>query len=193
MGFVAWRQAVSEVVVASHRVDRKGHSSSKLLTRDKELIALPTPFVPIPVEVMRSSAYMTLGIHGRRLLDFLLIEQIAHGHQLNGRLVATYDQLAEAGIPRRKIRGAIADLEKRGLVRRTAIGCGNRRTGDRQPSRYRLTFFGSLPDRMEPTNEWRLFTAPKRRPKAPKNTSAGVTIDNLGCHTVVLRRALHGT
>jgi hypothetical protein len=177
-------------MVAAFRADQKGRSSSQLIARDRKLVQLPTPFTAIPVEVMRSPAFRTLGIHARRLLDALLVEYTAHGQRENGRLPMPYDQLErEWHIPRRKIRGAIAELDKRGLVRRTAIGSGNRRTGDRQPSLYRLTFLGSLPDRMDPTNEWKSYVASKPTPKTDRPVSLS---DIAGCHTVEPRRVSYG-
>jgi hypothetical protein len=177
-------------MVAGFRADQKGRSSSHPMGRDRKLVQVPAPFVPIPSEVMRSDAFRTLGIHARRLLDALLIEHLAHRNLENGRLVATYDQLErEWHIPRRKIRGAIAELETRGLVRRTAAGSGNRRTGDRQPSLYRLTFLHSLPERMEATNEWRSYAIPKLMPK----TDLPVSLPDIaGCHRVTPRRVSYG-
>lgn len=179
-------------MAAGFRADQKGRSSTKLIPRDRKLFKIPAPFAAIPLEVMRSPAFRTAGIHTRRLLDALLIEHVAHGSLENGHLVATYDQLEDAGIPRRKIRGAIADGEARGLIRRTAIGSGNRRTGDRAPSRYRLTFLSSVPDRMGPTDEWRNYVplpAPERRQKAHQPVPQP---DISGCHTVAPRRVPHG-
>jgi hypothetical protein len=176
-------------MVAARRHDRQGRSSSQPIPRDKKFTQIRAPFAPIPLEVMQSDAFRTLGIHARRVLDVLVIEHVAHRFLENGRLVATYDQLARAHIPRRKIRGAIKELEERGLVRRTAIGNGNRRTGDRQPSLYRLTFLGSLPDRMEPTDEWRSYVAPKPTPKTDRPVSLS---DIGGCHTVEPCRVSHG-
>jgi hypothetical protein len=176
-------------MVAARRHDRQGRSSSQPVPRDKKFVQIPAPFAPIPLEVMQSDAFRTLGIHARRVLDVLGIEHVAHRFLENGRLVATYDQLERAHIPRRKIRGAIAELETRGLIRRMAVGSGNRRTGDRQPSLYRLTFLGSVPDRMGPTDEWRSYVAPKPARKTHRPVSLS---DIGGCHTVAPRRVSHG-
>lgn len=161
------------------RPDAKGRSSALMMPREAKLIAIPAPFTAIPVAVMRSEAFRTLGIHARRVLDALLIEHNAHAGTENGRLVATYDQLErDFGISRRKISPAIHDLEKRGLIRRTSVGHGSGRTGEHVPSRYRLTFLGSLPDRMGPTDEWQHFTATKPhkisdRPVSQSNVAGG--------------------
>lgn len=132
------------------------------LPQDNQFLQPPKPYVPMPIKVMRSPAFMRLGIHARRFLDVLILEN-AKDRRQNGRLIATYDQLVKTGISRRKISGARAELEIHGLMRRTVIGSGNRRTGDRKPSLYRLTFFGT--EDMGPTDEWRAYIASKRLPK----------------------------
>jgi hypothetical protein len=148
------------------RPGRNGRSSSAPKPKDKAFLKVRAPFVAIPTEVIVSDAFRTLGIHGRRILDALLVEHNAHAGRENGRLIVTYDQLERGwGVSRRKIAPAIRDLERRGLVRRTAVGCGNRKTGERQPSQYRITFLNSFPDRLRETDEWRAFTAPGRRKK----------------------------
>jgi hypothetical protein len=146
------------------RPDRKGRSSRKPTSRQKKFMKLRSPFVALPVDVMTSDAYRTLPLQARRVLDCLMIEHAAHGSVNNGRLVATYDYIeSRFGVSRRLIAPAIRELEKRGLVRRTAIGSGNRRTGEKAPSRYRLTFFASLPDEMQATDEWEKYEAVKRQ------------------------------
>lgn len=159
------------------RPDKTGRSSSKPMPKDKRFRRVPAPFCAIPVAVMHSDAYRTLGLQSRRVLDALLLDHASHTGLENGRLVATFDQLEKVrGISRRKIAPALRDLEKRGLIQRTAVGCGNRRTGERQPSRYRLTFLPCAMDRMLATDEWKEYTAPHRtrktdRPVPPSNTS----------------------
>jgi len=154
------------------RPDATGRSSSAPLPRVKNLLRLPAPFVAIPVEVMRSDAYRTLNIQGRRVLDALLVEHASHASRENGRLIVTYDQLQRAyGMSRRKIAPAIKDLEQRGLIRRTAEGYAT--DGKRQPSLYRLTFLASLPDREGPSGEWRKYKKPSGKKEAdPEPASA---------------------
>jgi len=154
------------------RPDAKGRSSSRLMPREKKLMALRAPFVGMPVEVMVSDAYRTLDIHSRRVLDALLVEHANHAGRANGRLIVTYDQLQkEYRLSRGKIAPAIRDLERRGLICRTADGYA--RDGKRLPSQYRLTFFPSLPDRMGWTDEWRHFVKqPSRETGGPKPVSA---------------------
>lgn len=123
----------------------------------------------MPVAVMKSAAFMTAGISSRHVIDALVLENAKHAGRENSRLIATYDQLVEAGISRRKIPGALADLDKRGLVRRTVIGSGNRKAGESKPSQYRLTFFGT--ETAGPTDEWRDYIAPKRLPRKPPSGS----------------------
>jgi hypothetical protein len=59
------------------------------------------------------------------------------------------------------------------------------------PSRYRLTFLGSLPDRIGPTDEWRQYVASKPN----RNSGCPVPQPNVaGVHMVLsARRARGGT
>ena len=177
-------------MAAFGRPDKRGRSSAALMPKDRKLLQLPAPFVAVPLEVLRSDAWRGLGIHARRVLDALLVEHVAHRGLENGRLVAPYDQLEKDwGISRRKIAGAIRELEQRGLVQRVAIGHGNRRTGERAPSLYRLTFLASLPDRLPASNEWRAYSAPRRSAKTDRPVSLS---DTTGCHAVAPRRVARG-
>lgn len=107
-----------------------------------------------------------MSIHCRRFIEFLLIEHCNHAGRENGHLQATYDQLVEWGLPRKRIADAIREAVKRGLVKVTRqgglYGVENRRT----PSLYRLTWIGTLNPANKPTNEWKRFSSEKisRRP-----------------------------
>jgi hypothetical protein len=46
------------------------------------------PFVMLPRELIASDAWRSLGINGRRLIDFLLLEHMGHGGKENGKLKA---------------------------------------------------------------------------------------------------------
>jgi hypothetical protein len=90
----------------------------------------------------------------RKLIDFLVIEQMNHAGEENGNLKATYDQLEAYGIRRSKIRDAIEEAEAVGLLR---CERGGRYAGSNQPSTYRLTFYGTR-DGNSPTNDWKKTT-----------------------------------
>jgi hypothetical protein len=105
------------------------------------------PFVKLPRDLLDSSAWRELSINARRLIDFLLIEHMRHGGRRNGFLLAPRRHLAEFGIGRHFITGAIEEVERAGLV-----DC--RRGVGRTPSIYSLTWL-PLSDGSEPSNRWR--------------------------------------
>ena len=104
--------------------------------------------------------FRALGIHARRVLDFLEREHMAHAGQENGRLAATYRQLATWGVTRDDVRTGFAELVATGFVRLTYQGA--RVAGGGEPSRYALTW---LPTRGEgscidaATHDWRRIAA----------------------------------
>lgn len=97
-------------------------------------------------DMVASEAWLSLTINGRRLLDFLMLEHMRHGAKANGKLVAPRVQLAQFGIGRRFISGAIDEVEKLGFVD-AKHGTG------RTPNTYALTWL-PLFDGTEPTNRW---------------------------------------
>jgi hypothetical protein len=104
-------------------------------------------FVKLPRDLLESSAWRGLSINARRLLDFLMIEHLAHAGKENGFLVAPRRQLEAAGIGARHISPAIDEAIEVGL-----LDC--KRGVGRRPSTYALTW---LPMRAgsEPSNRWR--------------------------------------
>ena len=55
-------------------------------------------FVKLPRDLLESTAWRSLSIHARRLIDFLLIEHMRHGGRENGRLLAPRRQFEAFGI-----------------------------------------------------------------------------------------------
>jgi hypothetical protein len=102
-----------------------------------------------------SISYRALGIHARRILDFLLNEHTLHGGRDNGNLVAPYKQLGAWGVTAADVRKGLAELYATGFVEQTY--CGERRGGISEASRYALTW---LPTRagtdlgMPPSHKW---------------------------------------
>lgn len=96
-------------------------------------------------------------LHCRRFVDFLLLDHCGHAGRENGHLQATYDQLVAWGISRKYIAGAIREAVDRGLVEVTMTGGLFGLTNRRTPSRYRLTWIGTLRPSGKATNEWRRF------------------------------------
>jgi hypothetical protein len=104
--------------------------------------------------LLRSPAWQAQSLHCRRLIDFLMLEHLAHGGMENGGLVAPYRQLAKFGIHGRRISGAIAEAVALGLLDRER---GLRLANGNKPSKYRLTFLASR-DHAPATNVWRHTT-----------------------------------
>jgi hypothetical protein len=117
----------------------------------------PEPgYVKLFLPVVESAAWRSLSINARRLLDFLIIEQIRHAGKANGALQAPYSQLVKFGITRRLIGRAIEEAERAGFVE-----C--RRGFGRAPSGYALTW---LPygDGSEASNLWYFNGLGSRKP-----------------------------
>lgn len=106
-------------------------------------------------ELIASPAMRALSLTGRRLLDFLLIEDMNHAGTENGNLIATYRQLVAFGLSGRLISDAIAELEFLGLVR---VRHGGMTRGNvKRENLYRLTFYADSECRPA-TNEWKRLT-----------------------------------
>jgi hypothetical protein len=124
-------------------------------------------FVPHTRELLESEALRTLSIHPLRILFFLELQHLHHRGKENGFLVATYDQLVAYGIGRRFIQPALNELVSHGLVEITHHG-GVRKDGERDPSRYRLTYLSwkllgpTGPQYLYLTNDWISYVKPTR-------------------------------
>ena len=105
--------------------------------------------------MMGSLTFRALGIHARRVLDFLQAEHMAHGGMENGRLGASHRQLALWGVTPDDIRKGLEELLATGFVRRTEHGM--RQAGGGDPSRFALTWLPTAmwtPNPEPPTHEW---------------------------------------
>ena len=103
-----------------------------------------------------SITYQALGIHSRRILDFLIQENAGHRGRENGNLAATFNQLVQWGLTRGDIRKGFAELIAGGFVRR--VHCGMRIAGGGDPSRYALTWLPTLAGsdyQAAATNDWK--------------------------------------
>src|SRR5215472_15837570 len=99
-------------------------------------------FVKLPRTLLESEAWRSLGINGRRFLDFLMLEHMRHSGKENGSLLAPRRQLEQYGVGARYISCAIDEAERVGLVDCKRGVC-------RRPSAYALTWLpmgdGSTP------------------------------------------------
>lgn len=128
------------------------------------------PFAWLTQELMHSGALRALSINGRRVLDRVMIEHMAHGGQENGRLKITWNDFVKFGISRRLISRSINEVVATGLVAIEVRGkhfqsC-NQQTGE--PTQYRLTWLPvAEPNNFRPaTNEWKRFGESVRAAKA---------------------------
>jgi len=186
--------------------------SNKPVGNFRQVMGVPddgTPWLAIKRDLIESPAWQALSIHGRRLLDFLMVEHLSHASRENGHLKATYGQLVAIGIGRRFIALALEEVTALGLV---SVERGGRCARARDHMNvYTLTMFGSkrvgarADYYVEPTNEWRTVTPEnvkrvkarlkglrakrnaKRSSPFPKIISSGAPVVNQGSAPVVNR------
>ena len=136
--------------------DATGRSSGKRSGSDRKLRSPPKgeAWAWITRDMLASPSMRALSLTGRRLLDFLLLEDMNHAGTENGALLATKDQLMAFGLSRRLIAPAIRELVFLGLVR---VERGRlTRGGVKAPNLYRLTFYAD--NKGAPaTNVWKGF------------------------------------
>lgn len=154
--------------------DATGRSSGRLNRAEAKLLGPPRgeAWVWLTCGLLESEAWRGMSVNCRRLIDRLLIEHCKHAGRENGRLVATYNQLVAYGISRKKIRHAIVEARRRGLIQITRRGGLYGIDAHRTPSNYRLTFVGCVSPPAAATNDWRHFEKSKNRVPAA-GTAAG--------------------
>jgi len=134
------------------RHDAKGRSTGRVTAQARGRWKAETPFVQLTRRLLLSPAWGALSINARRLIDFLMIENMNHAGVENGRLYATYHQLVRYGLSRAHIREAVEECERLGLVRRGAPRM------QRVAARYRLTFLQTINTDTglwaPPSNDW---------------------------------------
>lgn len=120
-------------------------------------------FVIFTYELLNSAPFRGASIGCRRLLDFLMLENMEHEGKNNGNLKAPYDQLEAFGIPRNSIKRTITEAEKLGLIE---VNWGQRESyNKRYMNTYKLTFLpwtiigdNGIKYYVEPDNSWRRVT-----------------------------------
>lgn len=106
--------------------------------------------------LVASDAWRSRSVNAGRLIDFLLIEHMAHGGAENGKLKAPQHQLEAFGIGSRYISAAISQAEELGL-----IDC--HRHGMKVVSTYTLNWLPNH-DGSAPSNRWRSYRSSSLRP-----------------------------
>ena len=122
-------------------------------------------FAWVAVDVMESSAWCGLSINARRVMDRLLVENVRHKSETNGRLRVSARQFEEHGINRRLVSGAVKELVDAGLL---AVTNGKGRASQHPPNLYRITFLSTLngPATWQKPEESNVVALPAKPPKA---------------------------
>jgi hypothetical protein len=144
------------------------------------------PWVWLTRELVNSAAWRGLGINARRLVDFLMIENMDKGGRENGFLLAPREQLIQFGIGRRHITGAILEAELAGII-------DVKRGTGRRASTYALRWLPTHVDGI--VHEGELQEYPKvnnkRRSSARRDTA---TAQNKGIRRCTpLKNSYHGS
>ena len=104
--------------------------------------------------MLESESWSAMPLSARRVVERVILENMAHGGTQNGDLAVTYDDFAHFGLSsRRATAAAIRVAEALGFLDITVQG---RRAygGRRVPSRYGLTWLPRC-DRTPASNRWR--------------------------------------
>jgi hypothetical protein len=137
--------------------DRTGRSTSRPASaRVRTRIGPPegSNWIWMTREMLESPALGSLSSSSLRALARLMLEHLRHAGWENGNLACTYSDFERYGIRRASISRAIGDLIEKGFVRVSVQGGRCYGAGSR-PSRYRLTWIGTLDG--SPTNEWKAY------------------------------------
>ena len=122
-----------------------------------------TPFVQLSYELINSPSWRAMSQPCRKLIEFLMLEHMAHGGTENSNLLATYNQLEAFGIARTHINKTLEEAEQLGLV----ISERGMRSSRKHNylNRFRLTFLpyyfiteAGTKMYSAPDNEWRKIT-----------------------------------
>lgn len=162
------------------RPDPTGRSSGKLSGKERSLHGPPKgkAWTWRTGEMLASVAHRSLSRHARLLLDFLECEDQNHAGRENGALLATYDQLHNWGIQRKRISEAIREAEAFGFIK---CEHGGRYNMTNQPSRFRLTWLAGR-EGTPATNDWQKVSQAdidhwnKSRQKQNRGVKKGTTV-----------------
>jgi hypothetical protein len=106
-------------------------------------------------DLLKSDAWRSMSAKARKVIDFLLIEQMSKGGAANGKLKAPHRQLCAFGIASYHVKAAIDECERLGLI-------DAQRGGMRVATTYALTWY-PLHDGTPANNRWREFKAENQK------------------------------
>jgi hypothetical protein len=110
----------------------------------------------ITKEMLESAAFRALSAPGRRVIDRIALEHMAHGGGENGKLPVTYQDFHYYGVRRSSINGAIAEVIELGFIERTDEGSLAWGEFKGRPARYRLAWLKDFQG-AAPPNRWKRF------------------------------------
>jgi hypothetical protein len=126
-------------------------------------------------ELLESGAMRSLSINGRRVIDRIRLEHMAHAGLENGRLKVTWLDFEKFGINRRRIKSSIEEVTTVGIV--AIEQPGRKAWGNDQgdSTQYRLTYLpvADPGDYRPATNDWRRFGSNVKAAKAASKRKAG--------------------
>lgn len=141
------------------KADRTGRSTGRRSNRRERVTTGPRGrWVYQEIEMIESPAWRALTINARRIIERLQLEHSNHGGGENGRLPCTYSDFQRWGVTKKYILAAVVEAEALGFIER--VDRGRKKFGNYpgSPSRFRLTFIGTIaPEMRPPTDEWRRF------------------------------------
>ena len=124
------------------RHDAKGRSTGIIANsrrRKKNGPPQDQPWVWLSRDLLESPAWRALTENGRKVIDRILIEHMAHGGAENGNLPVTYSDFVAHGIRRNSVLPAICETEALGLIeRRPGLRARSRFKGS--PQRFRIAW-----------------------------------------------------
>ena len=129
-----------------------------------------TAFIPMYRELLESDACRTASVWTMRFVFRVMIEDMNHGSADNGKLVVTFNDCVQFGIPRKHIKEAQAEAIGRGLIYRTEKGTRAAGRG-RKPHRFGLGWRAGH-DGSAPPNLWKRWRARGPLPTNNINSSS---------------------
>lgn len=150
--------------------DATGRSTGRATGNSRARQAMrPPPDQPwawLSRDLLESHAWRALTANGRRLIDRVMLEHMAHGGAENGTLAVTYADLAAWGIRVNSIAPTIAEVVALGLIDHRA-GRPSHIAGKGHPQVFKLAW---LPDCEggPATDGWKRFKSVKQAAEVVK-------------------------
>lgn len=151
-------------MIGNRKHDAEGRSTSKL--RGKRLnkrLEVETPFVTSPMALLDAEVFHALSPYALKAFMRILTEHGRHAGKENGRLIVTYQNFVDYGIPRSRVRPALNELHHAGIIRFCDPEDRYKNTVGRPPNVFRLTFLAVIDpsgtDVTAATNDFKKATA----------------------------------